>query len=74
VVEQSAATQEIARSVQEAAVGTASVDENITGVTHAADLTGAAASEVRGAADGLAERSQALRGEVESFLEAVRVA
>jgi methyl-accepting chemotaxis protein len=74
VVEQSAATQEIARSVQEAAQGTASVDENITGVTHAADLTGAAASEVRGAADGLAERSQALRGEVESFLEAVRVA
>jgi methyl-accepting chemotaxis protein len=74
VVEQSAATQEIARSVQEAALGTASVDENITGVTHAADLTGAAASEVRGAADGLAERSQALRGEVESFLEAVRVA
>ncbi len=50
------------------------MDENITGVTHAADLTGAAASEVRGAADGLAERSQALRGEVESFLEAVRVA
>ena len=74
VVEQSAATQEIARSVQEAAQGTASVDENITGVTHAADLTGAAASEVRGAADGLAERSQALRGEVENFLEAVRVA
>jgi methyl-accepting chemotaxis protein len=74
VVEQSAATQEIARSVQEAALGTASVDENITGVTHAADLTGAAASEVRGAADGLAERSQALRGEVENFLEAVRVA
>ncbi|GAB2179201.1 methyl-accepting chemotaxis protein [Dongia sp. agr-C8] len=74
VVQQSAATQEIARSVQEAAQGTASVDENITGVTHAADLTGAAASEVRGAADGLAERSQALRGEVESFLEAVRVA
>jgi len=74
VVQQSAATQEIARSVQEAAQGTAAVDENITGVTHAADLTGAAASEVRGAADGLAERSQALRGEVENFLEAVRVA
>jgi methyl-accepting chemotaxis protein len=74
VVQQSAATQEIARSVQEAALGTASVDENITGVTHAADLTGAAASEVREAADGLAGQSQALRGEVESFLEAVRVA
>jgi methyl-accepting chemotaxis protein len=74
VVEQSAATQEIARSVQEAAQGTASVDENITGVTHAADLTGAAASEVRAAADSLGDRSQALRGEVESFLEAVRVA
>ena len=74
VVQQSAATQEIARSVQEAALGTASVDENITGVTHAANLTGAAASEVRAAADGLASQSQALRGEVESFLEAVRVA
>jgi methyl-accepting chemotaxis protein len=74
VVEQSAATQEIARSVQEAAQGTASVDENITGVTRAADLTGAAASEVRAAADSLGDRSQALKGEVESFLEAVRVA
>jgi hypothetical protein len=30
--------------------------------------------EVRSAADGLAGQSQALRGEVESFLEAVRVA
>jgi methyl-accepting chemotaxis protein len=74
VVQQSAATQEIARSVQEAALGTASVDENISGVTQAADLTGAAASEVRAAADSLGDRSQALRGEVESFLEAVRVA
>jgi methyl-accepting chemotaxis protein len=74
VVQQSAATQEIARSVQEAAQGTAAVDENISGVTQAADLTGAAASEVRAAADGLAGQSQALRGEVERFLESVRVA
>jgi methyl-accepting chemotaxis protein len=37
-------------------------------------LTGAAASEVRAAADSLGDRSQALRGEVESFLGAVRVA
>jgi methyl-accepting chemotaxis protein len=74
VVEQSAATQEIARSVQEAAQGTAAVDENIVGVTQAADRTGAAAGEVHRAADGLAGQSQALRGEVESFLEAVRTA
>ncbi|HVY97963.1 MAG TPA: methyl-accepting chemotaxis protein [Dongiaceae bacterium] len=74
VVEQSAATQEIARSVQEAAQGTAAVDENIAGVTQAADRTGSAATEVRTAADSLVGQSQALRGEVESFLEAVRAA
>ena len=74
VVEQSAATQEIARSVQEAAQGTAAVDENITGVTAAAGETGAAAEVVRTAADSLVGQSQALRGEVESFLDAVRAA
>jgi methyl-accepting chemotaxis protein len=74
VVQQSAATQEIARSVQEAAQGTAAVDENIAGVTTASDQTGAAAAEVRTAADALVDQSQVLRGEVESFLSAVRTA
>ena len=74
---QSAATQEIARSVQEAAQGTASVDENITGVTQAADLTGAAAGEVRarGRQSGRASCRRLLAGgeDWRVFLEAVRV-
>ena len=49
VEEQGAATQEIARNVQQAARDT-EVSANITGVTQAAGETGAAASQVLGAA------------------------
>ena len=50
VEEQGAATQEIARNVQQAAAGTQEVSVNIEGVDQAAGETGAAATEVLGAA------------------------
>ncbi len=54
IEEQGSATKEISRSVQEAARGTQEVNTNITGVQRAADDTGAAASQVLGAAGQLA--------------------
>ena len=74
VEEQGAATQEIARNVQQAAVGTSEVSTNITGVTQAATQTGAAASQVLSTAGELAKQSERLRAEVDKFLENVRVA
>ena len=72
VEEQSAATQEIARNVQEAATGTKEVTENIIGVTKAATETGSSASEVLEAAGELSKQSEALAGQVDSFLVQVR--
>ncbi|GGF13478.1 hypothetical protein GCM10011611_18970 [Aliidongia dinghuensis] len=72
VEQQGAATQEIARNVQEAARGTNEVSVNIVGVTDAAGKTGAAAGTLLDAAGALAEQSQLLRGEVDRFTEVVR--
>ncbi|MGF7213498.1 methyl-accepting chemotaxis protein [Skermanella aerolata] len=47
---------------------------NITGVTQAAGETGAAASQVLGASEGLAREAEKLRGEVTSFIATVRAA
>jgi methyl-accepting chemotaxis protein len=74
VEEQSAATQEIARNVQQAAEGTQQVTENISGVKEAATSTGAAASQVLGAAGDLAKQSERLTAEVDNFLAGVRAA
>ncbi len=74
VEEQGAATQEIARNVQQASAGTTEVSSNISGVTEAAASTGAAASQVLGAADELSQQSEALRGKVETFLAAIKAA
>jgi methyl-accepting chemotaxis protein len=74
VEEQGAATQEIARNVQQAAVGTSEVSTNITGVTQAASQTGAASSQVLSTAGELAKQSESLRAEVDKFLRNVRVA
>ena len=74
VEEQSAATRDIAGNVQQAAAGTAEVSVNITGVTQAAAETGSAATQVLGAAGGLARESTALRHQVESFLSTIRAA
>jgi len=72
VDEQSAATQEIARNVEQAAMGTGEVTANITSVTQAAGETGAAAGEILSAAGELSEQSNILSSEVAKFLVQIR--
>jgi methyl-accepting chemotaxis protein len=74
VEQQGAATQEIARNVQNAAAGTQEVNANISGVTQGAAETGEAANQVLDAAGQLSKQSEALRLEVERFLDGVRAA
>jgi len=74
VEQQDAATQEIARNVQQAAVGTNEVSQNIGGVSTAAGETGAAASLVLEASSALARQADELRGEVDRFLAGVKAA
>ena len=74
VEQQGAATNEIARNVQEAARGTEAVSGNIVEVKQGAGQTGAAASQVLGAAQELARHSNDLGREVEAFLTSVKAA
>ena len=74
IEEQGSATQEIARNVQQAAQGTQEVTSNISGVQQAADNTGAAASQVLGAAEQLSRQSNDLASQVDRFLADVRAA
>lgn len=74
VTQQMAATGEITRNVQQAAVGTKQVSENIESVSIAARDSGAAATQVLASAEELAKQSERLRGEVGTFLSNVRVA
>ncbi len=72
VEEQEAATQEIARNVQEASQGTKEVTSNIAGVTEAASNTGQAAQNVLEAAGDLSKQMESLRTDVDAFLVEVR--
>ncbi len=72
--EQGAATQEIAHNVHQASQGTSEVAKNITEVQHSAEGSSAAAGQVLTAARDLSKQAEALRGEVESFLNQVRAA
>jgi methyl-accepting chemotaxis protein len=74
VEEQGAATREIARNVQQASSGTADVSKNIVSVTKAANDTGVASNQVLGTAGQLAQQSEALRAQVETFLTNIRAA
>jgi methyl-accepting chemotaxis protein len=74
VEQQGSATQEIARNVQEVAHGTQEVATNIVKVKDASAATGAAASQVLGAAGGLAQQAQGLSREVDTFLTGVKAA
>jgi methyl-accepting chemotaxis protein len=71
---QGSATQEIARNAHETSQATCEVARNITGVQEAAASSSAAASEVLSASRELARQSEALRAEVNKFLNAVRAA
>jgi methyl-accepting chemotaxis protein len=72
--EQGAATQEIARNVQEAARGTAEVTSNIVGLNQVVEDTGAAAVDVLTSADSLGEQAATLRARVDRFLMEIRQA
>lgn len=72
VEQQGAATQEIARNVQQAAAGTAEVSSNVAGVTQAAAQTAAASHNVESAAETLNGQANALRQQVDTFLQAIR--
>lgn len=74
VEEQTAATNEIARSIEQAASGTQTVSSNILGVTQASSKTSQMAGQVQDAGNQLADEGEKLRAEVESFINKVRSA
>ena len=74
VEQQGGATQEIARNIQQASAGTAQVSASISGVSEAAVATGSASANVLSASDELSQQSEALRADVNRFLEAIRAA
>lgn len=74
VEEQGAATGEIARSVEEAARGTQEVTSNIEDVSKDAGQTGHAADEVVQVATNLSAQSDALRNQIQQFLQGVKAA
>ncbi|TBW38446.1 methyl-accepting chemotaxis protein [Siculibacillus lacustris] len=69
VEEQGAATAEIARNCQQAASGTQQVTENISGVGHAAEMTGTASTQLMTLSTGLSGQAVDLRHVVESFVK-----
>jgi methyl-accepting chemotaxis protein len=74
VEQQGAATQGIARNVNDAARGTTDMSANIAGVAQAAGETGAAAGQVLNAAQQLSGEADKLRGAVDRFLGEIRAA
>ncbi|EME68529.1 methyl-accepting chemotaxis protein [Paramagnetospirillum caucaseum] len=74
VEQQSAATSEISRNVQQAARGGEDVNNNIIDVSQGATQTGAAATQVLQAAGDVSNRSEMIRAEVEGFLSEIRAA
>jgi methyl-accepting chemotaxis protein len=74
VEEQGAATQEISRNIQHAALGTSEVSSNISDVQRGASETGSASAQVHSAAQLLSGDSNRLKLEVAKFLNSVRAA
>ena len=74
VEEQGAATNEIARSVQQAAQGAQEVMQNISGVREASGKVNAAATLVLNAAAQLTSQSEQLESETGKFLGNIRAA
>ena len=74
VEEQGAATNEIARSAQEAAQRTAATMEQVRHVSEGAARTGGMSAEVLQASGSLQEESKALEGEVGSFVSFIKQA
>ncbi len=74
VEQQGAATQGIARNVNDAARGSSEMSANIAGVAQAAGETGSAAGQVLSAAQQLSGEAEKLRGAVDRFLGEIRAA
>ncbi|KJS34196.1 MAG: hypothetical protein VR70_18215 [Rhodospirillaceae bacterium BRH_c57] len=72
VEQQGAATEEIARNAQQAALGTHEVTQTIGNVSTAADETGDAAQKVLAEANGLLSQAGDLSSAVDRFLNRVR--
>jgi len=74
VEEQGAATQEIARNIQQAHAGSTQVAHKIADVNRGAAETGSASAQVLASAQSLSRESLSLRQAVEKFLHTVRAA
>ncbi|HEX3116642.1 MAG TPA: HAMP domain-containing methyl-accepting chemotaxis protein [Bradyrhizobium sp.] len=74
IEEQGAATQEITRNVQQAAVGSTQVATSIADVNRGAGDTGSASSQVLSAAQMLSNENKRLKAEMAKFLATVRAA
>ncbi len=74
VEQQGAATHEIAGNTARAADGTSQVTENIFGVGRAAELTGAASTQLMSLSSHLSSQAGALQNEVSDFVAQLRVA
>ena len=74
IEEQGAATQEIARNVQQAAVGSTQVANSIADVNRGAGDTGSASSQGLSSAQLLSDENKRLKAEVVKFLATVRAA
>jgi len=74
VEQQGSATQEIAKNVQEAALGTGQVSSNIAAVNDAAEKTGSASTGVLASAEQLSKQAANLRADVDQFLGNIRAA
>jgi methyl-accepting chemotaxis protein len=69
IEQQGATTDEIARNCQQAAVGTTQVTQNISGVGQAAEMTGAASTQLMTMSSGLSQRAANLKVSVETFVK-----
>ncbi len=74
VEQQGAATNEIAGNTAKASDGTQQVTENIFGVGRAAEMTGAASTQLMGLSGNLTAQANELREEVQDFVKQVRSA
>jgi len=72
IAQQKEATQEIARNIQLAAVGTGEVSSTISGVAAAANETGEAASDVLVVSERLSKQADVLRTAVEHFFDEIQ--
>ena len=74
VEQQGAATHEIAGNTVKASDGTQQVTENIFGVGRAAEMTGAASTQLMGLSGNLSEQAGDLQKEVQNFVKQLQAA